>query len=91
MLSYRHGSETAAGRCGVGIRRSRDRAEISPSNVQTNLLQTSGPYMTDENHTKVLKFHFLDPSKGQKTVNGEVWVATSCLTINPGPGHLLIT
>jgi hypothetical protein len=48
---------------------SRDRAEISPLNVQANPFQTLGPYMTDENHQKVLKFNFLDPSKGQKTVS----------------------
>jgi hypothetical protein len=61
MFSYRDGSETAAGRCGVATLRSRDKAEISPPNVQTNPLQTSGPYMTDENHMKVLRFRLSDP------------------------------
>jgi hypothetical protein len=62
-------SETAAGRCGGPTLPSRDRAEISSPNVQANPLQTSGPYMTDENHKKVLKFHSPDPSNGQKTIS----------------------
>jgi hypothetical protein len=92
MFSYRDGSETAAGRRGVATLRSQDSAEISLPNIQANPLQTSGPYIIDENHKKVLKFHFLDPSKVQKTISTpKSGVATSCLTINPGPGHLLIT